>query len=216
MATKNSKRSRNEDIAALQKLSDGFTLHASTVPPIVLAGVTFKPTDVTAKLQVMITQSKAVLTTEAAWHNAVQAESTAWKQLTPFLQGVEQILRNAYDGKIDVLADFGLTPRKKPVVPPATRTAAALKAKETRAARGTKGPVQKAGITTQVQVTPAAVKSVTVDGVQPADPTQPVAEPAAPPAPVATTPANPAANPGPSPTPNTPAASAPAAAPARS
>jgi hypothetical protein len=179
MATNHNKRTRVGDVAALQKLGEGLAQHASTVPPIVIAGVTYKPSDVTAKLQVAITLAKAVLTTEAAWHNAVQAEDTAWKQLRPFLLAVEQVLRNAYDGQIDVLADFGVSPRKKPVVPPATRTAAALKAKATREARGTKGSVQRAAITTQVKVAPAAVTSVSVDGDALTEPAHTVAAPTA-------------------------------------
>jgi hypothetical protein len=204
MTTNKNKRSRSDDIAALQKLSEGLTQHASTVPPIVIAGVTYKPSDVTAKLQTAIAQAKAVLTTEAAWHNAVQTEDAAWKQLKPFLLAVQQILRNAYDGQLDTLADFGVTPRKKPVVSPATRTAAALKAKATRAARGTKGSVQRASIKTDVKVAPAAVTSVTVDGTAPTEPAHPATAPTATPVEPspAPSPATGGGSPSPSPSPN--------------
>jgi hypothetical protein len=49
----------------------------------------------------------------------------------------------ALAGSIDGLADFGLTPRKVRVLTPEKKAIAAAKAKATRAARGTKGSVQK-------------------------------------------------------------------------
>jgi hypothetical protein len=59
---------------------------------------------------------------------------------------VRQTLLLAFDGKLDTLADFGLTARAVPVRTPEQRTAAAAKAKATRAARHTMGSKQKAAI----------------------------------------------------------------------
>jgi hypothetical protein len=58
----------------------------------------------------------------------------------------KKIVRAAFNGAPDVLADFGLPPPKPRVVSPETKIAAAAKAKATREARGTKGKAQKAAI----------------------------------------------------------------------
>ena len=178
MSTNITKKTRVNEVDALQKLADGLTQHASTAPSVVLAGVTLKPSDVVAKLQARIAQARAVSSASASWHSTVQTDKTAAAQLKPLLLAVKQVLLAAYSTQLDVLADFGLSPRKKPVVSPATKTAAALKAKATRAARGTKGTQQKAAITTQVTIAPATTTAVKVEGAG--------SNPAAVPAPAAT------------------------------
>jgi hypothetical protein len=176
MSTNLRKRARVNEVDALQKLADGLTQHASTAPVVVLAGVTLKPSDVVAKLQARIAQAKAVPSAAASWHSTVQTDQTAAAQLKPLLSAVKQVLIAAYSAELDVLADFGLSLPKKAVVSPATKTAAALKAKATRAARGTKGTQQKAAITTQVTIAPATTTAVRVEGTG----ANPVAVPSAP------------------------------------
>jgi hypothetical protein len=156
MATKIIKKSRTITVDSLQKLVDGFTRHAATTPSIVFAGATLKPIDVAAKLQALIAQHNAVNSAAAAWHSQVTTERNAALQMRPLLGLIKQMLEGAYSSQLDVLADFGLAPRKKAVVSPQTRAAAAVKAQATRAARGTTGKKQKAAITAPVVVTPAA------------------------------------------------------------
>jgi hypothetical protein len=166
MGTNIIKKARVNEVDALQKLADGLTQNASTAPSFVLAGTTLKPTDVVAKLQARLAQLKAVTAAAAAWHAAVQTDKTAAEQIKPLVAAVKQVLLAAYAGQLDVLAEYGLTPRKTPVISPATRTAAALKAKATRAARGTMGKVQKAAITAQVAITPATATPVTATPIK--------------------------------------------------
>jgi hypothetical protein len=45
MSTNTIKRTRVNEVDALQKLADGLTQHASTAPSVVLAGATLKPSD---------------------------------------------------------------------------------------------------------------------------------------------------------------------------
>ena len=160
MTTHITKKARVNEINALQKLADGLTQHAATAPTVVLAGVTLKPSDVVAKLQARLVQAKAVSTAAAAWHGAVKNDLAAAGQIKPLLATAKQALLAAYASQLGVLGDFGLTPRKKAVISPATRTAAALKAKATRAARGTTGHVQKAAIKAPVTITPATATPV--------------------------------------------------------
>ena len=168
MGTNIIKKARVNEVDALQKLADGFTLRAATAPSVVLAGVSLKPNDIVVKLQARLAQAHAVVAAAATWHGAVQNDQAAAAQIKPLVATVKQVLLAAYSTQLDVLGDFGLTPRKKPVISPATRTAAALKAKATRAARGTKGSVQKAAITAPVTITPATATPVKIVAATPA------------------------------------------------
>jgi hypothetical protein len=168
MTTNTIKKARVNEVAALQKLVDGLTQHASTAPSVILAGVTLKPSDIVAKLQARLAVANAVTTAAATWHGTVQNDLAAAEQIKPLVATVKQALLAAYSTQLDVLGDFGLTPRKKAVVSPATRAAAALKAKATRAARGTMGAVQKAAITAPVTITPATATPVKSANATPA------------------------------------------------
>jgi hypothetical protein len=203
MATNDPKKgNRLVALVAYEKLVEGLTKHANEIPQLFIAGTAMKLTDITAKVQARTTIAQAVAKTHAPWQAAVKADKNATPEFREFFTALRQALLSAYAGKVDALADFGLTARKTPVVTPAKRAAAALKAKATREARGTKGKKQKAQIKPSVTVTPA---TVTVD--KPAIPATPTA-PAAAPAPV--TPAAPpvATSAAPVATPPTPATAA--------
>jgi hypothetical protein len=164
MTTNIIKQTRVNNVDSLQKLVDGYTKYAATAPSVVLAGVTLKPGDIVAKLQGAIDQSKAVTSAAANWHSQIATERNVAQQIKPLLLLVRRTLELAYSSQLDALADFGVAPRKSAVVSPQTRAAAALKAKATRAARGTLGKKQKASITAPVVVTPTSaspIKSVT-------------------------------------------------------
>jgi hypothetical protein len=171
MATNLIKTTRVNSIDLLQKLANGYAQYSTSAPLIVLAGATLKPSDLVAKLQALVATENAVTSAGAAWHSQVATQRAAVLQSKPLLLAIRQSLQSAYSSQLDVLADFGLTPRKKAVVSPETRAAAALKAKATRAARGTAGRKQKAAITAPVVITPASatpIKGVTVAPSAPA------------------------------------------------
>ena len=184
-------KNRQAYVANVEKLADGFTKHGSLIPQIVIANTTTTPAEVVTKLEARVTQAKAVDTTHASWQTAVQADHDATAQLKPTLSLLRQMLLTRFAGQIDVLADFGLTERKIPVISPAARAAAALKAKATRAARGTIGKNQKAEIVANVVVTPATAtpaKTVPVTELSPA-PAPTAATPPAPSLAISPTPA---------------------------
>ncbi len=193
MSTTINKAARVNEVAALQQLVDGLTQNAATAPSVVLAGVTLKPGDIVAKIQARLAVAKAVTSAAATWHGAVQTDNAAAEQLKPLVATVKQTLIAAYSTQLDVLAEFGLAPRKKPVVSPATRTAAALKAKATRTARGTMGKVQKAAITAPVTITPATATPIKSPAATP--PTGPATPLATAPSNAPSTPASPPAGP---------------------
>ncbi|MGH7436607.1 MAG: hypothetical protein ACRENE_13115 [Polyangiaceae bacterium] len=177
----NTPKKGNRPMALLgnEKLVEGFTKHANEIPQLLIAGTAMKLADITAKVQARIAIAEAVATTHAPWQAAVKADKDATSEYREFFTALRQALLSAYAGKVDALADFGLTARKPPVITPQKRATAALKAKATREARGTMGKKQKAQIKPSVTVTPA---TVTVD--KPATPASPTA-PAAAPVPVA-------------------------------
>jgi hypothetical protein len=172
------KGNRPNNLLAYEKLVEGLTKHASEIPQLLIAGTTMKLGDLTSKIQARIAIAEAVETTHAPWQAAVKADQAATPEYREFFTALRQALLSAYAGKVEALADFGLSPRKVPVLTPEKKAAAALKAQQTRLARGTKGKKQKALIKPIVTVTPP---TVTVDKTAaPATPASPAPAPAAP------------------------------------
>ena len=144
-------------IAGLQK-------HQATLPSFTVGGQALKPADVMAALQADNATLDAVASTRATWQAAVQTSDASLAKTRIVASGVKQTLRVMFAGQVDVLADFGLKPRKTPAPrTPAQKAASAAKAKATRAARKTMGPVQKqavvgnvAGVTVTPLISPAA------------------------------------------------------------
>ena len=99
----------------------------------------------------------------ASLHAAVLAEQQLQASSAQFVSDVRQTILAMFSGQTDVLADFGLAPRKKAVRTPEAKVAANAKAKATRTARGTKGKKQLAAISgdvTGIVVTPVTATTV--------------------------------------------------------
>ena len=74
-----------------------------------------------------------------------------------FVADVRQTILAMFSTQTDVLADFGLAPKKKPVLTAQAKVARAAKARATRQARGTRSKKQLATISgdvTGIVVTP--------------------------------------------------------------
>jgi hypothetical protein len=108
----------------------------------------------------------------------VQADRDERAKTKAYVDGVKQALQVVLSGSIDGLADFGLTARKVRVLTPEQKAVAAAKAKATRAARGTKGSVQKKAI--KGSVTATLVVTPVTSSPPPASPPVASAAPAAP------------------------------------
>jgi len=165
MASNTPKDNRTSEIAADQKLIDGLTKHAATLPSFLIAGVSTTTTNVIAKLQARIAAEQAVQPARATWQATVQQAGSQIAATKSVVSAVKQALLVAFAGQVDTLADFGLTPRKVRVVTPEQKVAAAAKSKATRAARHTAGSVQKKGVkgaVTGVVVTPVTSAPGTV------------------------------------------------------
>jgi hypothetical protein len=165
MASNTPKQNRNSEMAADQKLIDGLTKHAATLPSFVIAGVSTTTTNVITKLQARIAAEEAVQPARATWLAAVAQARSEIAATKSVVSAVKQAILSAFAGQADMLADFGLTPRKARVVSPEQKVAAAAKSKATRAARHTAGSVQKKAVkggVTGVVVTPVTSAPGTV------------------------------------------------------
>jgi hypothetical protein len=184
--TPNNKRS--DEIAADQKLIDGLTKHAATLTSLFIGGVAVANKDIITTVQPRIDTATAAESTRASWQMAVQASRAERAETKAFVSGLRQALLVAYAGQIDVLADFGLTPRKPRVVSTDTKIVAAAKAKATREARHTLGKKQKSGIHGAVPstISVATGASTSTPAPAPTAPTNPA--PVTPATPVAHTP----------------------------
>ena len=158
MGTNTPKNNRLDMTSADQKLADGFSKHGSGITTILIGGTPQAVTDIVTTLQARINTANAVLTSRATWQNAVVTDRAERVKTKAYVSGLKQALLVAFSGQVDVLADFGLTPRKPRVVTPEGKVVAAAKAKATRAARHTMGKNQKAAIKGTLPV-PAPVVS---------------------------------------------------------
>lgn len=152
--------SQSPELALIASMIEGLVKHQSDVPSLVLGSQTQTNAQLVQRLQQRVTNAKAVVTTHLAWQSAVAAASAQRLQDRQWLDDLKQTLRARFSGDASALGDFGLAPRKKRAAKPATKVAAAAKAKATREARGTKGKAKAAEITgnvTGVEITPVTV-----------------------------------------------------------
>jgi hypothetical protein len=142
-----------------------------------IAGVTYTTAQLVKILQQILAAMAVVTTTKGAYQKALVSSKALSTQYGAVLTGLKQTLQIEYIDNPDLLADFGLTPRKPTgVKSPEVKAAAAVKAAATRQARGTKGPKAKLKIT-------GATAPAT-----PAEPTAPAGETPAIAAPIGATP----------------------------
>jgi hypothetical protein len=167
---------RNTRLAQAQQLSDGVSRHAGVIPTLVIDGHPYAAADIVAVLQEIIASETSAVTTHAQWRAAVAADRAERARRKTFLSGLQQALRVAFGGQIDVLGDFGLAARKpRTPLTPQQKAAAAAKARATREARHTMGHKQKAkikGTVPQAANPPAATPPAT----PPAAPSPPASE----------------------------------------
>jgi hypothetical protein len=141
---KNNKTTRRD---RLRQLRAGIALHiVPSFKTITVNGVVHQVTDVLSAIDDDIAKTDSAEKGHAAWLQQVEEERVSHLALDPIVSGVKQFVRLNFgntDAQQGVLADFGMTPPKKRVVPPKTKVEAAAKAKATRAVLHTMGSKQK-------------------------------------------------------------------------
>jgi hypothetical protein len=156
MPSKN--RNKSNEAVLAEKLAAGTQKHLSGVGQLILASGTFTPAQVVSELQSYAALRSSVDTAKAAVKAALEDEKSKAPPLRALLVTFVAFVLAAFGNSPDILADFGLQPRKARQPLTADKQAAAIaKRKSTRAARGTKGKRQKApikGAVTGVEITP--------------------------------------------------------------
>ena len=151
------KSTRNEAVLA-EELAAGAQKHLLGVTQLLLDGSTFTTPQVIAQLAMLADLRAAVDAANAIAKGKLAEERSKGPSLVTFLHAFESFVRTAFGGKPEILADFGLAP-KKVKTPLTVEQQAAAKAKRaaTRKARGTIGKKKKLAIkgnVTGIIVTP--------------------------------------------------------------
>jgi hypothetical protein len=168
---------KQNSVVRAEALSEGTTKHFTNASQqLTIGGVVYTVTQVTTNLQEIVDLRTATTSAQASAKASVAAETAKLPLLLLFLAAYVAYVKATFGSSPTVLADFGLAPKKarKPLTPE-QKAAASAKAKATRAARGTKGPVAKLAITgnvTGITVTPitAPVAPAPAAAPQPAAP----------------------------------------------
>lgn len=157
MAANTPKASRSSRTVANEKLVDGFIKHQALLTQLFIQGESLTSAQMVAKIGSVVAIADRAVTARAAWLAAVQEDLATRRSTSAFLGATRAALLAAFSDQVDILADFGLFPRKVPVLTPEEKQAAVAKAKATRVARHTMGKRQKAAITGETAAE-AAVK----------------------------------------------------------
>lgn len=171
MSTKASKAT--ETARATQFLA-GFKKHLGTVTSLTILSVAYTPDQITKALEVIVALYAAVDAAKAVVKVKLAAEAAQAPAILSLLAGLVAYVKLTYAGSPDVLADFGLLPRKVPTPMTAEQKAVAnAKRKATRAARGittVKEKMAKVGDVVGLSMTPIKAGPVVTSSTAPTPP----------------------------------------------
>ena len=165
------KMNREKRQVTEQKLMDGLKKHQASMPTWTIGGTSRSVADLQAMMQERLTALANVDTAHAAWLAAVAAARDTRARTDATVMALKQSVRVSLPGTPDVLADFGLTPRKPRVVTPEKAVKAVAKRKATREARNTMGPKQRLDVKGNVETTIVTEPTVTTKAPPPTPPT---------------------------------------------
>jgi len=174
MATNEKGKSQEATLAG--QLIAGVAKVLTSTTSVTLEGASCTPAQITSKLQSIVTLRSDVDAAKSATKAKLAAEASQLPALRGFMTAFESYLRGAYGSQPDVLAEFGLQPKKaRTPATVAAKAAAVAKRAATRTARHTMGKVQKQvvkGDVTGVVVTPVT-SAPTPTEATPSSPTAP-------------------------------------------
>jgi hypothetical protein len=146
------------ETALAKQLIAGAKEHLASVTSVTLAGGSFTPAQIEASLQTLIDLRTAVDDAKAATKAKIVAEAAQAPSLRSQMAAFVAYVRVSFSNSPDVLADFGLAPKKVPT--PLTvgqKAEAVARRAATRTARHTMGSQQKKdvkGTVTTIVATP--------------------------------------------------------------
>jgi hypothetical protein len=135
---------KNTDAVLAKQLVAGAVKHFSTVSSLTIGNGTFTPAQIEASLQTLIDLRTAVDDAKTVAKAKIVAEAAQAPSLRSQMAAFVAYVKATFGNSPDVLADFGLKPKKART--PLTvdqQAAAAKKRAATRAARHTMGSKQK-------------------------------------------------------------------------
>jgi hypothetical protein len=141
------KENKTQDATRAGLLIAGLGKHPATVGSLTIGSVPYTPAELAALLQTLVDLRRAVTDAQAAAQTKLANERAQAPALRSLMSALVTILKTSFGNSPDILADFGLTPRKVPA--PLTvdaKRAAAAKRKATRAARHTMGSKQRLAV----------------------------------------------------------------------
>jgi hypothetical protein len=152
----------------------GIGKHFANAATMTFGSAALTPAELTSRFQTLVDLRKAVNDAKATTQAKLAAEVTQAPALLALMAEFETFVRVTFSKSPDVLADFGLAPRKTRTTPTVEqRAAAAAKSRATRAARHTMGKKQKRtvrGDVVGVDVTPVTAARSVVPATAPAAP----------------------------------------------
>jgi hypothetical protein len=167
---------KTDAVARAQLLIAGTKKHFTSASPLAFASASYTPAQVEASLQTFIDLRSGVDAAKAETKTKLAAEAAQSSTLRTFMSAFESFVRSAFSNSPDVLADFGLKPRKaRTQLTVEQKAAADAKRKATREARNVMGSKQRLAVkgdVTGVIVTPVKAAAA------PAPSTSPAAHPA--------------------------------------
>jgi hypothetical protein len=167
MTTTNNQSAKSTRVSLAQLFIAGTNKHfPNPNDSLVFGGATQTVAAMLAMLQAIIALRAVVEAAKAALATAVAAETGQLPPLIVSFKAYKKFLLARFGDTPDVLADFGLAPRKaRTPLTAEQKAAAAAKAKATREARHTMSSKKKKGIkgnvTATLVVTPASPPPVT-------------------------------------------------------
>jgi hypothetical protein len=151
MPTSNNVRGSSNEASLAVKLAAGTQKHLATLTQVLVGSGTFTPAQVETQLQAFATLRTDVEAAQAVVKAKLVDEAAQAPALRAFFIAFIAFVRAAFGNSPDILADFGLQPKKvRAPLTVAQKATAAAKRKATRAARGTKGPKAKLAVTGNV------------------------------------------------------------------
>ena len=126
-----------------QTLVNGLGTVLGNVSSFELPSGTYTRAELIGQFQQRIAAAEATKTSNTTWRDNVAAEREIAAATDPLREQVRQLAIARLGKSSPKLKQLGFTPAKKRQVPVATKAQAQVKAKGTRALRGTKGADQK-------------------------------------------------------------------------
>jgi hypothetical protein len=167
----NESTNKGTTAATAKQLIAGVQKHFSTASSLAFGSGTYTPAQITASLQTLVDLRSAVDDAKTTAKARIAEESAQAPPLRRQMSALSAFVRATFSESPDVLADFGLKPRKART--PMTieqKAGAAAKRAATRAARHTMGKRQKAEVkgtvtTIVASTTPAASSPIVTSAV---------------------------------------------------